>query len=168
MPLQAIKARTEAEKKKQEKKAALARPTRANSFPGMSPSHVQQAVLHRDSQAQPSIPAAVPAMPQAESATIAFPAAQSSQHSLPLSCGTEQAQDAGTTAAAAPERSQQHQHSSVSTSRGQAASQTAHVPEQGKALSQSPAAEPVAQQARMSVIAPSKAKAGTGQWKYEA
>ena len=40
--LQAIKAKSEAEKKKQEKKAALARPTRANSFPSRSPGVKQQ------------------------------------------------------------------------------------------------------------------------------
>lgn len=40
--MQAIKAKSEAEKKKQEKRAALARPTRANSFPSRSPGHMQQ------------------------------------------------------------------------------------------------------------------------------
>ena len=76
--MQAIKAKSEAEKKKQEKKAALARPTRANSFPSMSPGHKQPDLQTRGPAHTPPADAATAATLTA----IAAPAVDQSQHIL--------------------------------------------------------------------------------------
>lgn len=147
--LQAIKARSEAERKKQEKKAALARPTRANSFPSRSPSHAQQAEPHTDNQSQPNAVPAAPAAPQAADTTAAFPSPQPKggqpphQPSQPQAPSTQQANDAHITAATSRDPSQHLLlRSSDRPQDSNEAQQAAHQRQDGNDAAGSSAAQP--------------------------